>query len=85
MKIIEVDWVDSNGFSGWDRTDRRKEDTLKDTMLCKSVGYLLDRKPDRIILTQSQSFYTDAENANSVDSTLIIPTVAVKKIRILKK
>jgi len=85
MKIIEVDWVDSNGFSGWDRIDRRKEDTLKDTMRCRSVGYLLEKKTDRIILTQSQSFYADIESANHVDSTLVIPTVAVKKIRILKK
>lgn len=74
MKIVEVTWVDASALGGWRPLERHVESGV---MHVTTVGYLLQRKPD-IVLLQSLG-----ENDIGAES-LTIPGKWVKKVRVLK-
>jgi len=73
MKLVKVEWIDSNGTNGWHQyTDMLA--TVQGSLLCKSVGWLLLDAPDRIALVPNQA------ETGSVDDATTIPRVAIVSI-----
>ena len=77
---VEVYWIDSNSMTGWSAADRRISQSKKESLLCRSVGMFVEKNKKRIILTQSSAISKDGYITNLAE-TLIIPMVAVKKIK----
>lgn len=73
MALVYVEWIDSNGAAGWHQYDDMLT-TVKQGMLCKSVGWLLLDAPDRISIVPCV-----AETGSVADATTI-PRVAVVSI-----
>ena len=74
-RTAEVVWIDSATNGAWDTVAAHEERGIFEV---HSVGYLLRRDANRIILAQSQS------NEGTVTDCLTIPAVCVKKVRYLK-
>lgn len=70
VKPILVEWIDSMGQSGW---GKHSEADLR----CVTVGILIRKEADRIILAMNKSAHSHGEYMN-------IPLVAVRRIRKLK-
>ncbi len=86
MKRVEVEWVDSCAVQfGWDDVDTYRERHQPD--LIRSVGVLLDEKPDSIMLCLSWT--PEAENPkrdkDSVNDCMVIPRVAIRAIHELRR
>ena len=73
MKRVEVTWVDSAGVEGW-----KSRDETTAPVRCRSVGYVVERNADKIVLAQSQT-------SEQINGLFAIPVVAVKKIRRLRE
>lgn len=73
MKLVLVEWIDSNGTAGWHQYDDMLASVQKG-MACKSVGWLLLDAADRISLVPNL-----AETGSVADSTTI-PRVVILKI-----
>jgi hypothetical protein len=71
MEIVEVEWVDSQGYPGWH--DEKEFMNWNDSLTCHSVGYLLRDEADKIVLVMSRS-------SVALDNGLVIPRVAIVKI-----
>jgi hypothetical protein len=69
---VEVEWVDSEGTSGWHPVE--KERGSPPTMNVVTVGYLFERGRSHIKIVQSLSAN------NNVDHVVAIPRCAVRKI-----
>ena len=52
MKIVLVDWVDSTSIQGWE------EGCDMGLCECRSVGYLIKKTKDKVILAQSLNDHT---------------------------
>jgi len=78
MQIVEVEWVDSQAFDGWHGSEEMKN--WNDSLVCKSVGYLLRESEDRMVLVMSESF-----GSGALDNGMTIPRVAIIQIRHLTK
>jgi hypothetical protein len=65
MRLVYVEWVDSNGAAGWHQYDDMLA-TVTKGMLCKSVGWLLLDGHDRIALVPNL-----AETGSVADATTI--------------
>lgn len=80
MKIVEVEWIDSSGFSGgaaW----QSKEDVIRqagdeETMSCWSVGYVVCEDERQVTLTLGHN----GEGGMVMDPTMI-PRVAILSMR----
>lgn len=83
MKLVEVSWVDSQRRSGWFSLESYEDDGVNVRLDCKSVGYLIIDEENRIGLIQSLSWFYGDEPRDG-DGLMIIPRVAVTKIRKLK-
>ena len=83
IRFVYVEWIDSHTFGGWKNVIRHVEDAEEDTLLCKSVGLLLKKKKDRIIICQSVSTPngTDIDNVTEI---LTIPAISIKKLKYLQ-
>ncbi len=77
MKLVEVEWIDSSEFGGWNKPKEWDELIQQEELLCRSVGYLFRDNEHVVILAQSQSAH------GSVSDMLAIPKVAVKMITVL--
>lgn len=85
MKIVEIEWVDSNHNTGWTNVEAAAEfANTKLSLTCKTTGYLLSETKDRISIVQSLSWRQDDEPPESVDAIMTIPKRAVIKRRYLK-
>jgi hypothetical protein len=80
VKVVEVEWIDSTSWSGWKDTNDARRDSVEDSMLHRTVGYLLADEPSRVVLCFSA---TAAEDV--VSDVQAIPRFAVKKMRTLRK
>ena len=69
---VVVEWLDSNSTGGWDASHKITD------MSCISVGLLVQKLPDRIVLAQSHE--ADGLYGDFIE----IPRVAVKKLRRLR-
>jgi hypothetical protein len=72
LLAVRVTWLDSVMSPGW-----VNESPLGDNMEHESVGYLVAKTKDRIVLAQSRGAY-------SIGQHLTIPRCAVKSIKRLK-
>lgn len=71
VKPVLVEWIDSIGVSGWHHVHE------KSNMNCVSVGHLIKKDTDRIIICLNKN---DQQHGELME----IPKVAIKKIRKLK-
>jgi len=70
MKIVEVEWVDSNILHGW-----QNEINDCDVALCNEVGYLAHEDEDKVILARGISSF------GLLNSPIAIPKGCVKSIK----
>jgi len=70
VKPVYVEWIDSMGSGGWGIYK-------PGDMRCVSVGHLVQKTKDRVVIALSRSAHTDGDHME-------IPMFAVKKIRRLK-
>lgn len=69
---VEITWIDSMTHSGWRDIEEAMEKSVAN---CKTVGYILRKDEDMIVLAMSWS-----ENAEQVSDVTCIPSVAVEEI-----
>ena len=81
MKLVEVDWIDSNCQWGWTKLDKLKDDAVSKSLLCRSVGYVVIDDSDRIALVQSLAWADENASPASGDALLVIPRIAIVTIR----
>jgi len=83
-KLVLVEWIDSNSPSPqeWQDTDEFLE-SRTETLGCRTVGFLMFEAEDRIGLASSMALRDDSQPAQ-VSGTIIIPKVAITKMRKLK-
>jgi len=80
-EIVEVVWLDSVGEHQWlDLDDARQSAADDDAMQHRSVGWLLDDRPDYLLLALSRS-----ESWSQVDLTLQIPRGSVQRVKVLRR
>lgn len=70
MKVIEVDWIDSTGFSGWQPVDRAGYSAGE----MKSIGFLIHEDKKSITISASMGI-------GLCDSPISIPKCAILKRR----
>ena len=75
MKIVLVDWVDSASVGGW-----AGEEDLN-VCECKTVGFLLRKTKDKVVVAQSIS---PRDAVEVCDNRFAIPRGCIKSIRELK-
>ena len=73
IKIVRVDWVDSFKTSGWTKYG-------KANLRCTSVGVLLQKAKDRVIVAQTISH----NEKDSVADYIEIPKCSIISMRRLK-
>ena len=73
MRVVYVEWIDSNTTRGW-----YAKDTDGPSMI-RSIGFELHRTKDFIVLTTSES-----SGGRYLDQ-LAIPMCAVKKITLIRR
>lgn len=72
----EVTWVDSTFRGRW---WERESATEFNCMTIVTIGWLIDKSPEKVVLAFSHS-----ENDDTVGDTMAIPTGCIKRIRRLK-
>ena len=78
---VEVVWVDSEHNSDWSTL----EDVVSDdtSMECRSCGYLVADKEDRVVLATSITASDEVEE--QVSAYIVIPKAAISSIKELRK
>lgn len=74
FKIVEVGWVDSEHGAEW----KELKDVLEEqeeSLECRSCGYLVADKEDRIVLATSIS--AEADREETVSYYITIPKVSI--------
>ncbi len=85
MKIVEVTWVDSNIFRGWSTFEKTSKYLVRQSLQCKTVGYLYSDTEEEVSLIMSLAWeYKDDEEAKSNAEMLTIPRVAIVSIQELE-
>lgn len=81
FKIIEVVWLDSDHNAEW----ARLEDVLEDQggLECRSCGYLVADKDDRIIIATSMT--ADPDREEHISYYMAIPKAAIVSQKELRK
>ncbi len=75
-KLAQVDWIDACSSGRWEED---KESEKRSLGRIRTVGYILHRDKQRIILAQSK------DSAESNSDRILIPTSCVKRLRYLKE
>jgi hypothetical protein len=75
MKLVEIEWIDSCSYRGWQKGDFHLD---IDPLPCKTIGYLV--RDDKVCMTVVQTVSADDARAES----MTIPRACVKKVRCLK-
>lgn len=81
-KIVECIWLDSDHHGDWEKLSDVLEDQ-EGNLECRSVGYLIADKEDRIIL--ATSITNDDETEEQVSYYISIPKVAILSQKELRK
>lgn len=81
FKLVEILWLDSEQNAEW----AKLEDVLADqgSLECKSVGYLVADKEDRVVLASSIS--ADETYEEQVSHYITIPKASIQSIKELRK
>lgn len=79
--IVEVIWLDSDHNAAWEKL----EDVLEDQagLECRSCGYLVADKPDRVIIASSMT--ADPDREEHISYYMAIPKAAVVSMKELRK
>ena len=87
MKLVVVDWTDSCSMTGgpWHSVESIKEDINKQSLACRSVGWLIAESKDAIVLVAHQAFGTKEAELNQVSGDMTIPKCAIEKMKVLLK
>ena len=75
MPCVEVEWIDSQGDSGWRSFVKERADGPD--LRCVTAGYLFEQKRGYIKIAQSLAA------ANAADNLIAIPRSAIRKITAL--
>ena len=78
-RLVYVEWVDSSELYGW----TKPANMLDESLMCYSVGWLMEESHDRIVLCSSISLVVDKDDPRG-SGTIGIPKVAIKKMRTVK-
>jgi len=78
-KMVFIEWNDSAGDHRW--MDRNAVIAGLSVSECISVGFLLYRDEEKIIISQS----IDKAGVDNVSHSLVIPMVNVKKVQELRR
>lgn len=74
MKTVEIEWVDAISYSNmWVARDSKES-----LALCRSVGYLVKKNKEKVVIAQSSASDGDVMNK------FVIPRGCIKKITELK-
>ncbi len=73
MRMVCVEWVDSNSWGGWHGKQEMKDDASN--LKCCTVGMLISETAELVNIVQSSSAM------GSFDSRMTIPRVAIKRMR----
>ena len=85
MKIVEVIWVDSNIWRGWQRWNKLEDYHERQSLQCKTAGYLFKETKEKVTLLMSRAWeHADDEEPSSGAELMTIPRVAIEDIRELK-
>lgn len=77
--IVDITWMDASSHSGWMPLEVvDKEATLFE---CHSVGYLLKRSKERVIVAQNLS----TKSVGKVSDVMVIPAGWITAIKVLRK
>ena len=74
LKIMHVEWVDASGAAGW--INKYTPVDLR----CFTVGFLVTKEKDKIILAMNKSFVTDKSFGDYIE----IPRVSITKMTVIK-
>lgn len=82
MKLspVEVEWIDSCSYSGWE--DAAEKVAVAKPTTCRSVGYLIRRDASALVLVQSADL--DDVHGDRYADALAIPAKMVVRVRRLK-
>ena len=72
LKVYLVEWIDSTSETGW------THDHDLELSTCKTVGYLIKKTKDKVVLVQSMS------DSDSIDNKFAIPRKCITSITELK-
>ncbi len=73
LRMVEVCWVDSNSCDAWQSVEDTLA-TMRQSMACRSIGYLLADDPDRVILVGNLN------DTGQVCASFAIPRVAITSL-----
>ena len=79
FKIIEVGWLDSEHHADWENLPEVLEEQETTSLECRSVGYLVADKEDRIILATSYTIEDSSEAQVSYYITIPKPSIVWQK------
>lgn len=80
-KVVDVSWVDSEHHSDWDNLSEVLE--AQGSLECRSTGFLIADKEDRIILATSVSADVP-ENEEQISAYITIPKRAILWVKELR-
>jgi len=80
VEIVEVQWLDSVGGSEWETLEDARKEAAEDSMLHRSVGWLIADEPGYLVLALSRR-----ESWSWVDHTLQIPRGAIVRTKVLRR
>ena len=85
MKIVEIEWVDSNHAPGWTEIEETVLFINSLSLKAKTVGYLFAEDDEQVSVVQSVAWkYKEDGAPSSVDGVMTIPKAAIIKRRVLK-
>jgi hypothetical protein len=76
MKIVHVKWYDSSSIHGWRGIEKLKEYRRDKLMVIDSVGILIHKSKDKIILIRSVG-------SGEIDGVFEIPRACIKSMKTL--
>lgn len=80
LQPVEVYWVDSSSITGWESASTRTKESMKTSLLCRSVGMFVKKNKKRIIIALSVAFDKDGY-VTQMNHNMIIPMKAVTRIK----
>lgn len=76
LKLVEVEWIDPASWSRWNSREYYENAEYSE---CRSVGYLMTKNRDKVVLVQS----LDDDGHGAADG-IVLPRKVVTNIRELK-
>ena len=85
MKIVEIEWVDSNHAPGWTEIEETAVFIQSLSLKAQTIGYLFAEDDEQVSVVQSAAWkYKKDVTPSSVDGIMTIPKAAIIKRRVLK-